>query len=118
MVLVLGIALVYTVIGLANTLLMATSVRGGELASLRLAGATRSQILRVVTGEAALATAIGTLLGLGVTAVVLGVLGAGLAALSAPVALALPWTTVGTAAGVCATAAIAASAVPAWRLTR
>ncbi|WP_055604086.1 ABC transporter permease, partial [Streptomyces aureus] len=46
MVLVLGIALVYTVIGLANTLLMATSVRGGELASLRLAGATRAQILR------------------------------------------------------------------------
>lgn len=36
MILVLGIALVYTVIGLANTLLMATSVRGGELASLRL----------------------------------------------------------------------------------
>ncbi|MGW4705677.1 FtsX-like permease family protein, partial [Streptomyces sp. NPDC004285] len=79
MVLVLGIALVYTVIGLANTLLMATSVRGGELASLRLAGATRSQILRVVTGEAALAVAIGTALGLAVTAVVLGTLGAALA---------------------------------------
>lgn len=118
MILVLGIALVYTVIGLANTLLMATSVRGGELASLRLAGATRAQILRVVTGEATLAVAIGTLLGLAVTALVLGALGAGLAALSAPVALALPWTTVGAAAGACATAAIAASALPAWRLTR
>ncbi|MCX4981711.1 ABC transporter permease [Streptomyces sp. NBC_00572] len=118
MALVLGIALVYTVIGLANTLLMATSVRGGELASLRLAGATRAQILRVVTGEATLAVAIGTLLGLAVTALVLGALGAGLAALSAPVALALPWTTVGAAAGACAAAAIAASALPAWRLTR
>ncbi|MEU2074714.1 FtsX-like permease family protein [Streptomyces sp. NPDC013489] len=118
MVLVLGIALVYTVIGLANTLLMATSVRGGELASLRLAGATRAQILRVVTGEATLAVAIGTLLGLAVTALVLGALGAGLAALSAPVALALPWGTVGAAAGVCAAVAIAASALPAWRLTR
>ncbi|MCD2466086.1 FtsX-like permease family protein [Streptomyces sp. MBT42] len=118
MVLVLGIALVYTVIGLANTLLMATSVRGGELASLRLAGATRAQILRVVTGEATLAVAIGTLLGLAVTALVLGALGAGLAALSAPVALALPWATVGAAAGVCAAVAIAASALPAWRLTR
>lgn len=118
MVLVLGIALVYTVIGLANTLLMATSVRGGELASLRLAGATRAQILRVVTGEATLAVAIGTLLGLAVTALVLGALGAGLAALSAPLALALPWATVGTAAGVCAMVAIAASALPAWRLTR
>ncbi|MFI9747879.1 ABC transporter permease [Streptomyces sp. NPDC052494] len=118
MILVLGIALVYTVIGLANTLLMATSVRGGELASLRLAGATRAQILRVVTGEAALATAIGTLLGLGVTAAVLGTLGAGLASLSAPVALVLPWATAGAAAAVCAAVAVAASALPAWRLTR
>ncbi|MFF8834364.1 FtsX-like permease family protein [Streptomyces sp. NPDC015130] len=118
MVLVLGIALVYTVIGLANTLLMATSARGGELASLRLAGATRAQILRVVTGEALLATAIGALLGLAVTAAVLGTLGAGLAALSAPVALVLPWATAGAAAAVCAAVAVAASALPAWRLTR
>ncbi|WP_373412942.1 FtsX-like permease family protein [Streptomyces sp. NRRL B-24572] len=118
MALVLGIALVYTVIGLANTLLMATSVRGGELASLRLAGATRAQILRVVTGEAVLAVAIGALLGLVVTGVVLGALGAGLAALSAPVALVLPWPVVGAAAGACTVVAAAASAVPAWRLTR
>ncbi|GEB58869.1 ABC transporter permease [Streptomyces gardneri] len=118
MILVLGIALVYTVIGLANTLLMATSVRGGELASLRLAGATRAQILRVVTGEAVLATAIGALLGLAVTAAVLGTLGAGLASLSAPVALVLPWAVVGAAGAVCATVAVASSALPAWRLTR
>ncbi|GGT70403.1 ABC transporter permease [Streptomyces lateritius] len=116
--LVLGIALVYTVIALANTLLMATSVRGGELASLRLAGATRTQVLRVVTGEAALAVTIGALLGLAVTAVVLASLGTGLAALSAPVALSVPWGTVGAAAGACAVVATAAAALPAWRLTR
>ncbi|MFF8275234.1 FtsX-like permease family protein [Streptomyces lateritius] len=116
--LVLGIALVYTVIALANTLLMATSVRGGELASLRLAGATRAQILRVVTGEAALAVTIGALLGLAVTAVVLASLGTGLAALSAPVALSVPWGTAGAAAGACAVVATAAAALPAWRLTR
>ncbi|WP_329119073.1 ABC transporter permease [Streptomyces sp. NBC_01353] len=116
--LVLGIALVYTVIALANTLLMATSVRGAELAALRLAGATRTQILRVVTGEAALAVAIGAALGLAVTAVNLGALGAGLAALSAPVSLSVPWTAVGAAAGVCAAVAVTASALPAWRGTR
>ncbi|MFE7805700.1 FtsX-like permease family protein [Streptomyces sp. NPDC057430] len=116
--LVLGIALVYTVIALANTLLMATSVRGGELASLRLAGATRPQILRVVTGEAALAVAVGTALGLVVTAINLGALGAGLTALSAPVALAVPWGAVGAAAGACGLVAIACAALPAWRLTR
>ncbi|MET9955146.1 ABC transporter permease [Streptomyces sp. NPDC006339] len=116
--LVLGIALVYTVIALANTLLMATSVRGPELAALRLAGATRAQILRVVAGESLLAVGIGTVLGLGVTAVCLGGLAAGLAALSAPVVLTVPWGTVGAAAGVCALVATAASVLPAWRLTR
>ncbi|MFI8517817.1 FtsX-like permease family protein [Streptomyces sp. NPDC085481] len=115
--LVLGIALVYTVIALANTLLMATSVRGPELASLRLAGATRAQILRVVAGETLLAVGIGAALGLGVTALCLGGLGAGLAALAAPVALTVPWGAVGAAAGVCAVVATAASALPAWRLT-
>ncbi|MEU5220886.1 FtsX-like permease family protein [Streptomyces sp. NPDC020807] len=118
MILVLGIALVYTVIGLANTLLMATSVRGAELSALRLAGATRAQILRVVTGEAVLATAIGTLLGLAVTAAVLGALAAALSSLGAPVTLAVPWSTTTAAAAVCTAVAVAASAVPAWRLTR
>ncbi|MFF2775271.1 FtsX-like permease family protein [Streptomyces sp. NPDC058052] len=116
--LILVLVLLYTVIALASTLLMATSVRGGELASLRLAGATRAQALGAVTGEALLAVGIGTVLGLGVTAVVLGALGAGLAALSAPVVLALPWAQTGAAAGVCAVVAVAASALPAWRLAR
>ncbi|MFB6840852.1 FtsX-like permease family protein [Streptomyces sp. NPDC056361] len=118
MILVLGIALLYTVIGLANTLLMATSVRGPELASLRLAGATRAQILRTVTGEATLAVAIGALLGLAVTAAVLGTLAAALSALSAPVALALPLTPLAASTALCALVALASSALPAWRLTR
>lgn len=116
--LVLGIALVYTVIALANTLLMSTSVRGGELASLRLAGATRAQVLRVVAGEALLAVGIGAVLGLAVAAVCLTGLAAGLAALSAPVALAVPWGQAGAVAGVCALVATGASALPAWRLSR
>ncbi|MFF8409911.1 FtsX-like permease family protein [Streptomyces omiyaensis] len=116
--LLLVLVLLYTVIALASTLFMATSVRGGELASLRLAGATRVQALRAVTGEAVLAVVLGTVLGFGVTAAVLGALGAGLAALSAPVALAVPWAQTGAAAGVCAVVAVAASALPAWRLTR
>lgn len=116
--LVLGIAVVHTLITLATTLLMATSVRGGELSSLRLAGATRAQTVRVVAGEALFAVVIGTVLGLVVTALCLGTLGAGLAALSAPAALALPWATVGAVAGTCALVAVAAAALPAWRLTR
>ncbi|HEY9371833.1 ABC transporter permease, partial [Streptomyces sp.] len=116
--LVLGIAVVYTVIALANTLVMATSVRGGELGALRMSGATRAQILRVVAGEALLSVAIGSVLGAAVTAVGLAGLGAALASLSAPVTVAVPWAVVGAAVGICAVVATAASVLPAWRLTR
>ncbi|MFD4374212.1 FtsX-like permease family protein [Streptomyces sp. NPDC058486] len=116
--LLLALVLIYTVIALASTLLMATSVRGPELASLHLAGATRAQALRAVTGESLLAVAIGTVLGLAVTATVLGTLAAALSTLSAPVTLTLPWTQTATAAALCALVAIASSALPTWRLTR
>ncbi|ALC21761.1 FtsX-like permease family protein [Streptomyces pristinaespiralis] len=111
MLVVLGIALVYTAIALAGTLLMATSARAGELASLRLAGATRAQVLRMVTGEALLAVAVGAVLGAAITAVNLGGLGAALAALSAPVTVVVPWGTAGAALGACATVAVLAALV-------
>ncbi|MEU0369052.1 FtsX-like permease family protein [Streptomyces sp. NPDC006283] len=106
---VLGIALVYTAIALAGTLLMATSARSGELASLRLAGATRAQVLRVVAGEAVLAVTVGAVLGAAVTAVNLAGLGAALTSLSAPVTITVPWGTTGTALGACATIAVLAA---------
>lgn len=115
---VLGIALLYTAIALAGTLLMATSARTAEFASLRRAGATRAQILRVVAGETLLAVGIGAGLGLAVTAVNLTGLGSALAALSAPVAVSVPAGTVGAAAGACAVIAIAAALLPARRATR
>lgn len=108
---VLGIALLYTVIALGGTLLMATSARAGELASLRLAGATRGQVLGVVTGESLLAVAVGAVLGAAVTAVNLAALGAALAALSAPVTIVVPWGAVGAALGTCAV--VAALSAPA-----
>ncbi|WP_328861346.1 ABC transporter permease [Streptomyces sp. NBC_00306] len=115
---VLGIAVLYTVIALGNTLLMATAVRSREFGSLRSAGATRAQILRVVAGESLLAVGIGALLGAAVTAVNLVGLGAALASLSAPVTVTIPWGTAGAAAGVCAVVALAAALLPAWGATR
>ncbi|MEU7032031.1 FtsX-like permease family protein [Streptomyces sp. NPDC046275] len=116
--LVLGIALLYTVIALANTLLMATSARAPELASLRLAGATRAQILRTVAYEALLATALGAVLGLAVCALCLGTLSAGLAALGAPVTPSVPWAALAKTGAVCAAVAAVGAVLPAWRLTR
>ncbi|MEU5956728.1 ABC transporter permease [Streptomyces sp. NPDC047525] len=98
----LGIALVYTVISLAGTLLMATSVRGPELRSLRMAGATWGQVRLVIAGESLLAVAVGAALGLAVTLLNLGALSAGLARVSAPAGVVMPWGVVGVAAGVCA----------------
>nr|WP_055700877.1 MULTISPECIES: ABC transporter permease [Streptomyces] len=107
----LAISLVYTGISLASTLLMAASVRGAELRSLRLAGATRGQVRLVVAGEALVAVAAGALLGLAVTAVNLGGLSAGLARLSAPAGVSVPWDALGAGAGVCAVVAAGAAVV-------
>ncbi|WP_341846086.1 FtsX-like permease family protein, partial [Streptomyces europaeiscabiei] len=106
---VLGIALVYAGISLAGTLLMATSARGAELRSLRLAGATRGQVRVVVVGEALVAVLVGVVLGTAVTAVNLaGVVGA-LGALAAPVGVMVPWEVVGACVGVCGVVAVVAA---------
>ena len=98
---VLGIALVYTGISLAGTLLMATTARGSELRSLRLAGATRGQVLRVVAGEAVLGVGVGALLGGLITGVNLAGVAAALGRLSAPVGVDVPWQVVGGCVGAC-----------------
>lgn len=112
---VLGIALVYAGIALAGTCLMATSARGAELRSLRLAGATRGQVLGVVAGEAALAVGVGAALGVAVAAVNLAGLAGALGRLSAPVTVTVPWVPLTGCAGVCLAIGVAASVAGAWR---
>ncbi|MGW6152822.1 ABC transporter permease [Streptomyces sp. NPDC055144] len=116
MLLLLGIALTYTAISLAGTQLMAASVRNGELRALRRAGATRAQVRWMLAGEALVAVAAGTTLGLAVTALNLGGLAAALGLLSpesgagvGPEAeVVVPWGVVGSAVGVCAVVAVGA----------
>ncbi|MFF2657058.1 FtsX-like permease family protein [Kitasatospora sp. NPDC058032] len=115
--LVLGLALVYTGIALANTLLTATADRRRELALLRLAGATRAQVVRLVTAESVLVTAVGAVLGCAVTAVQLGSLYAALAVLHVPAPLVLPWRPVAVVAGgALLLAAGCAAPAAAWAL--
>lgn len=61
--LILGIALLYTGIALANTLVMATSDRIRDLAVLRLTGATKAQAVGLVAAEALMVVAVGAVLG-------------------------------------------------------
>ncbi|WP_431045541.1 FtsX-like permease family protein [Streptomyces sp. P1-3] len=118
-VLVLGLALTYTGIALANTLVMATADRRRELALLRLAGATRAQVIRLVTTEAVLVVAVGAVLGCAVAAIQLGTMHAGLALLGVGAPLAAPWRPLGLVTGACVLIAAPCAALSAaWALRR
>ena len=115
---VLGIALVYTAIALANTLVMATSDRLGEFAALRLTGATRRQVLGMVTAEALAVVALGVVLGAVVTALNLAGIWAALGMLSVWSPLTVPWQPLAVAAAACAAFATTAAFATAVRTTR
>ncbi|MFI1049475.1 FtsX-like permease family protein [Streptomyces griseoruber] len=110
--LVLGIALVYTGISLANTLVMAAAERGRERAVLRLAGATGGQILRLTAAEALAVVGVGAVLGLLVTVVNLAGMWGALRLLSAPATLVVPWPALGVVTAACAVLAVGAAVVP------
>ncbi|MEV7287869.1 FtsX-like permease family protein [Streptomyces sp. NPDC093252] len=111
--LVLGIALLYTGISLANTMVMATSDRVRDLAVLRLAGATRWQVLRLVGAEALMVVVVGGVLGALVAGLnLLGMWGA-LGLLSVWTPIEIPWGTLGAAVGACAVLAVVSAVVPA-----
>ncbi|WP_328440190.1 ABC transporter permease [Streptomyces sp. NBC_00444] len=110
--LVLGIALLYTGISLANTQIMAASDRARELTALRLAGATRTQVLRLVAAEALTVVVIGALLGLLVTTLNLLGMWSALTLQSVWSPIQLPWAELGTATGACALLAVASAVLP------
>ncbi|WP_212993366.1 ABC transporter permease [Actinoplanes auranticolor] len=115
---VLGIALLYTAIALANTLVMATSGRVPEFTALRLAGATRGQVLRLVTVEALLVVAVGVVLGAAVTMLNLAGIWAALGRLSVWSPVIVPWQPPAGAAGACAVIAVTAALATAVRRAR
>ncbi|MFI6437187.1 FtsX-like permease family protein [Streptomyces sp. NPDC050759] len=117
--LVLGIALLYTGIALANTMVMAASDRVRDLAVLRLAGATRRQVLRLVGAEALTVVAVGGLLGLLVTAINLAGMRGALGLLSVHGPMRIPWPELATVTGACAVLAVVFSVAPAaWAMRR
>jgi putative ABC transport system permease protein len=109
----LGMALLYTGIAIANTLVMATGDRAGELATLRLTGATPRQVLRVIGVEAMLVTLVGVLLGGVVTGITVLGMRSGLAPVAGRVALDVPWQPMAGIAGTCLVLAVLSSLVPA-----
>ncbi|MET7394754.1 FtsX-like permease family protein [Dactylosporangium sp. NPDC005572] len=115
---VLGMALLYTTISIANTLVMATADRVRDLALLRLTGTTPRQALTMIALEALLVAGTGVLLAGAVTAAMMAGLLAGLRDLVAAVEPVVPWGPVVGIALVCAVVTLAASLGPAWLALR
>ncbi|MDH2424356.1 ABC transporter permease [Sphaerisporangium sp. TRM90804] len=110
---ILGMALVYTAIAIANTQLMATTGRLRELLTLRLAGATRRQILALVGREALTVSAVGALFGALVTGATLTVVHAALSGLADSVPTRVPWPVLLAVTASCTMIAFTASVIPA-----
>ncbi|WP_433825288.1 FtsX-like permease family protein [Actinoplanes sp. CA-015351] len=109
----IGLSAGYTGIAVGNTLLMAVAARRAELRVLRLAGATRRQILGVLSAESLLAVGVGALLGAAVAAIsLLGIQAAVESELGHEVTLVIPWTAATAVTAVCALIALLAAAAP------
>ncbi|GIH00614.1 ABC transporter permease [Plantactinospora mayteni] len=110
---ILGMALVYTAISIANTSLMATTGRVRELLTLRLAGATRRQILGLVGREALTVGFAGAVFGALVTGATLLTVRIALGGHSDTVPIQVPWSVLLVAVAACSVTVYAASVAPA-----
>jgi putative ABC transport system permease protein len=111
---ILGLSVLYALIALADTLVMTVADRRRELALLRLAGATRRQVLGTVLAETLMCVAAGTAVGLLATAVSIGGSWAALRPLIGPaMPLTVPWLMLAALTGVCAVVAVLSASLPA-----
>ncbi|MBE1531219.1 ABC transporter permease [Actinomadura algeriensis] len=113
--LVLAVVVGYAVIALVNAQIVATGERRREFGLLRLAGAARRQVLRMMAVEAALVTAVGVAAGLLVAAVTLVPLS--LSVLDVPVPDGSPWILVAVIAAALGLT-LAATLLPTLALLR
>ncbi|KOG86871.1 hypothetical protein ADK38_28600, partial [Streptomyces varsoviensis] len=113
-----GIAVLYTGVAIANTLVMSTRHRARELALLRLSGLTPAQVLRVVAAEALLVVAVGLVLAAGVAALSLGGLWIALQQIVSGTPVVVPAGPVAGTAAACALIALLATVAPAWHTLR
>ncbi|MEU6776900.1 ABC transporter permease [Streptomyces sp. NPDC046759] len=107
--LAMGLVLAFTAIAVVNTLAMSVAERVREFALLRLAGATRRQVLRMLRTEVLSVLFLATSLGSGITLAVLTAFSVGMTGRAAPSVTPLLY---GTVVGVAGLLALAASALP------
>ncbi|MER5429112.1 ABC transporter permease [Streptomyces sp. NPDC002588] len=107
--LAMGLVLAFTAIAVVNTLAMSVSERVREFALLRLAGATRRQVLRMLRTEALSVLLLATALGSAVALAVLTAFSVGMTGRAAPSVAPLGYAVVVAVAGLLA---LVATAVP------
>ncbi|GGJ41593.1 ABC transporter permease [Streptomyces brasiliensis] len=107
--LAMGLVLAFTAIAVVNTLAMSISARIREFALLRLAGATRRQVLRMLRTEALSVLLLAAVLGSTMALAVLTSFSIGMTGRAAPAVTPLVYTTVIAGAGLLA---LVASALP------
>jgi len=105
----MGLVLAFTAIAVVNTLAMSVAERVREFALLRLAGATRRQVLRMLRTEALSVLLLATALGSGIALAVLTAFSVGVTGRAAPSVTPLVYLTVIAVAG---TLALVATALP------
>ncbi|MFI1990676.1 FtsX-like permease family protein [Actinoplanes sp. NPDC020271] len=107
----------YGAIAVANTLLMAAGGRAADLRVVRLAGATRRQVLSYVAAESALVVLIGAVLGGLVAFGALLAIRAGLSQqMGTAVPLVMPWPVITGVVGLCLLLALVTGVLPTRRM--
>ncbi|MFD7032251.1 FtsX-like permease family protein [Streptomyces sp. NPDC059917] len=105
--LAMGLVLAFTAIAVVNTLAMSTAERFREFAMLRLAGATRRQVLRMLRTEALAVLLIGVGLGSAIALAVLTAFSVGMTGSASPAVLPAAYGVVVGGAGLLALLATA-----------
>ncbi|WP_252847177.1 FtsX-like permease family protein [Actinoallomurus purpureus] len=113
LVVLLGVAIAYSALAIATTSLTSISGRDREFTVLRLSGATRRQVLSMVTGESLLLVTTGVALAAAVSALLLAAMGLALGRLVGSPVLVVPWSALGMIAGGSTLIALLASVVTA-----
>ncbi|MGH4034837.1 FtsX-like permease family protein [Actinomycetota bacterium Odt1-20B] len=98
--LAMGLVLAFTAIAVVNTLAMSVSERVREFALLRLVGARRRQVLRMLRIEALSVLCVAVALGSGIALAVLSAFSLGMTGSAAPTVLPLAYVTVVAVAGL------------------
>lgn len=107
--LAMGLVLAFTAIAVVNTLAMSTAERLREFGRLRLAGATRRQVMRMLRFEALTVLLLATALGTGIALAVLASFSRGMTGTAAPSPAPLACASV---VALAALLALAATALP------